>query len=459
MFPKRRRSLPLVGVLLAATVLLVFRSARVAFSLSGPPSLRASGFDGQSTITHGLRAEAASLGYSVFCAIFSDGRGSGWQSNTESESSAVHSAQVLPRAFDSREMVYREEMRRRSVRFLESNRTAFGTSRACGGSWRRMGFNEKVRFRMGHDRRPILPVLVDKTTAYAFAALAAEFHGLPVATYEGPLRGIVGPGGSSKPNVAGGGALLLPGVLYSGPCAGLPSVESLPPNFVFKARHASGCNLIVVNRTIVAHRPCLGLEMHLGGLRPTDRLLSAACRAWTSKLYSTSEWAYSRIKPGILVEAYLHGPGRDTAGGSVWAARSVPDDIKCFTYGGQTRFVAHVTNRWAQRRGAKTDTFYSRDTRPLPGVSYQRSKSIFSEKHCGDRACQASPQMKKTLLEAVRVCDVLGKAFDFMRIDMLLTDRGLVFGEMTPYPGGGAHKWRPTSFDSDLSSAWRDCAA
>jgi hypothetical protein len=302
-------------------------------------------------------------------------------------------------------------------------------------------------------------VLVDKTMAYVFAALAADIRGLGVATVRAATPSQFPTKGHSKKRE---GILLFPEFLYSGGCESLPNImESLPASFVLKARHLSGCNLVVANGTIVAHRPCLWLELSLTGLKPTDRLLSSACHAWVSRVYSQKEWAYTQIKPGVviesLLESYPHASLPPDALNGGWAISSAPDDLKCFTFHGRTEYVSHVANRWGESSGAKTDTFYTRDATPLPDVSYRHSKSRFAASDCGNRknGCNVSPIMSSHVREAVRICDALGAAFDFMRIDLLLSDQGLVLGELTPYPGGGAHEWQPESFDNVLAARWR----
>jgi hypothetical protein len=49
----------------------------------------------------------------------------------------------------------------------------------------------------------------------------------------------------------------------------------------------------------------------------------------------------------------------------------------------------------------------------------------------------------------------LSAGFDFIRVDLFATERGIWFGEFTPYPGAGLSPFEPPEFDAELGSRWR----
>jgi len=168
-------------------------------------------------------------------------------------------------------------------------------------------------------------------------------------------------------------------------CSALPSVETLPESFAFKATHTSGCNLLVVDGIIVGHRPCVltGMansrvgdaqsisqwtmwlrESVVADLFPTfaqvvewahterslmgrvvdDRLLYDACTRWLAQQYArTAESYYSKLVPSLLIEKVIED------------ATELASDLKCFVFSGQTRFIQHVDSRFT---ADKRDTFY-----------------------------------------------------------------------------------------------------
>ena len=54
----------------------------------------------------------------------------------------------------------------------------------------------------------------------------------------------------------------------------------------------------------------------------------------------------------------------------------------------------------------------------------------------------------------LRIAEQIGAGFDFLRVDLYLTPKGVAFGEVTPYPGSGLMKFDPKGFDQELGAAW-----
>ena len=128
-------------------------------------------------------------------------------------------------------------VRRRSVNVTEAiGRIAAARSRGRpgvrhGGSTPQArcehgSLNALVQRQMRTARDPLFPVLVDK----------------------GHLRVVAHALGESTPRL----------LALSHGCDAVPNSSSLPRNYVLKARHTTGCTLVVVGGRVVAHRTCNG---------------------------------------------------------------------------------------------------------------------------------------------------------------------------------------------------------
>ena len=125
-------------------------------------------------------------------------------------------------------------VRRRSVNVTEAlGRIAAARARGTGAGVRHSqarcehgSLNALVQRQMRKARDPLFPVLVDK----------------------GHLRVVAHALGESTPRLLG----------LSHGCDAVPNSSSLPRNYVLKARHTTGCTLVVVGGRVVAHRTCNG---------------------------------------------------------------------------------------------------------------------------------------------------------------------------------------------------------
>jgi hypothetical protein len=164
-------------------------------------------------------------------------------------------------------------------------------------------FNEKVTWRIVHDRRPILAWTCDK--------LAMKEHAGRVA-----------------PNL-----VRIPETLWFGTDLAELTAVDLPARWVLKPNHASQLVLI--------------------GEGPPDPVaLTARTEGWA--LYEhwrkNDEWAYKMARPGLLVEEFI-GDGDDA-----------PADFKVLVCDGIPRIIAVHTNRG---RGHQ-NRLYTPDWEPLP---------------------------------------------------------------------------------------------
>jgi hypothetical protein len=54
----------------------------------------------------------------------------------------------------------------------------------------------------------------------------------------------------------------------------------------------------------------------------------------------------------------------------------------------------------------------------------------------------------------ISVAMALAAGADFIRVDLYETNKGVKFGELTNYPGGGIEKFVPESLDDELGTTW-----
>lgn len=166
-------------------------------------------------------------------------------------------------------------------------------------------YNEKLAWRILHDRNPLIALTADKLAVrdYVAAKVGAEILVPLLGVYER--------------------------------AADIPW-ESLPDRFALKASHGSGMNLLVRGKASADR----------------DAVLRQA-EAWLRRSYyaETREWAYRDIPPRLLIEELLldeHG--------------RVPADLKFLVFHGRTAFVEIHLDRFGEHR---VNT-YDAELRPQP---------------------------------------------------------------------------------------------
>ena len=149
-------------------------------------------------------------------------------------------------------------------------------------------YNEKIRWRMLHDRRPLLRVFADKVAVRDYVA---ERIG---ESYLVPLLGIF-----DRPE-------------------DIPW-ERLSPPYVVKATHGCEWNIFVRDAAEV----------------DPDRF-SELLRGWLARdyYYVAREWAYKRVPRRVIVERFIGSDGR------------VPSDYKFYCFDGEPRAVAVCHDRF-----------------------------------------------------------------------------------------------------------------
>jgi len=158
-------------------------------------------------------------------------------------------------------------------------------------------FNEKLRYKMLADRRPLLTTFTDK---------------LAVRTY---VKSRVGAG-------------VLTDLYFVTEAPAMLAGAELPREFVVKPTHAFGACVVVADFA-PSEQELPAKDGWLEAMVRPDRLnrdrLVALCHDWMSRPFSPHQWAYRNVPRRILVEGLLNDVG------------GVPRDYKFFVFHGWTR--------------------------------------------------------------------------------------------------------------------------
>jgi hypothetical protein len=195
--------------------------------------------------------------------------------------------------------------------------------------------------------------------------------------------------------------------------------DALPARFVLKANHGSGTNLVVRDKSSVDRA---------AALRDAERWLAENHYAWTQ------EWAYSRIRPRLLIEEMLQGPDGD-----------VPEDYKIYVFGGHPRLFEVHQDRF--RPGYRYIHLDARTLRPVP---FAWGDEIAPP---AERATYRPPPETPRLLE---IASRLGAGFDHVRVDLFLAAGRIWFGELTHYTSNACAPFDPPRYDRILGDLWID---
>ncbi|MGP4031782.1 ATP-grasp fold amidoligase family protein [Pseudarthrobacter sp. 1C304] len=202
--------------------------------------------------------------------------------------------------------------------------------------------------------------------------------------------------------------VLIPKTLWQGTDLRELNDRTFPERWILKANHRSQC-------------------VYIGKGRPDFSLLEKATKSWMQSFQAANlgEWAYTVATPSFLLEEWI-GDG-DIA----------PTDYKFFVFNGVVRMIQVDEDRFQDHKMS----LFDRDWNNLAA-----SKDLWG---------QTSGTVRPDHLDQmIRIAEVIGSQFDFMRIDLFDTPNGIYFGETTPYPGGGLSPFTPRSFDVELGTYW-----
>jgi TupA-like ATPgrasp len=253
--------------------------------------------------------------------------------------------------------------------------------------------NEKIRWRMRYDRRPLLTLTTDKYRVTEY---------LSGKGYGDLLKNLYFV--TDNPN-------------------DIP-FDDLPERYVIKSNHSSG-DIIIIDS---------GIDL-VTKTRQGRKDIIAKCDHFLRNRYwnELNEWAYKGIKPVIIVEEFLTDEND-----------SPPTDYKFICFNGKAKVIEVIAGRFNN----VSDNFYDNKWNALnftwsdwPGKKgWSATKNI----------CKPSnfPEMLET-------AEALAQPFDFVRIDLYNISNKIYFGEFTHYPSAGIGEFDPESYNTILGGYWK----
>ena len=234
------------------------------------------------------------------------------------------------------------------------------------------------------------------------------------------------------------GSKYLSKLIASGESVDILGSVVLPTNFALKSNNGSGGMILVWEKAPFENKLPKGKVKNIWGQHLVQRhnfqldTAGELAKNWLSSNYyfrpgQFPEWAYKNIKPMLLVEELMF----DEEG-------LLPSDFKFFMANGKCLFIQVDSSRFD---GHRRD-LYTESWEKIPG-SYQYPES------------GSNMPRPRHLDEMLSVANDLASGVDFVRVDLYETNKGVKFGELTNYPGGGIEKFTPKSLDSEFGATWR----
>lgn len=211
--------------------------------------------------------------------------------------------------------------------------------------------------------------------------------------------------------------------------------ESLPRQFVLKATHGSGWNIICPDKAKIDWN-----------------LAKKKMRKWLNSDFSKNgrEWQYRQIKPQIICEKFIIDP-----------ETPVLRDYKLFTFNGETKYIwvdFTETSESCQGQEIEQEVGYSN---PKVSEGCIRYRNIYDTNWnlmtgrgslypCKDTNAIRKPECLDEMLE---VAKKLASDFPQCRVDLYVIEgKRIVFGELTFTSANGCNAFYPQSFNDELGS-------
>lgn len=211
--------------------------------------------------------------------------------------------------------------------------------------------------------------------------------------------------------------------------------DDLPQQFVLKATHGSGWNIICPDKAKIDWD-----------------LAKKKMHKWLKSDFAKNgrEWQYHEIKPQIICEKFLIDP-----------ETSVLRDYKLFTFKGETKYIwVDFTENaeGGQTTHVEQEVGYSN---PKIADGCMRYRNIYDAQWnfmpgrgslypCKDTTTVKKPECLDEMIEVARrlACD-----FPQCRVDLyVLEGKRIVFGELTFTSANGCNAFYPQSFNDELGS-------
>jgi hypothetical protein len=214
----------------------------------------------------------------------------------------------------------------------------------------------------------------------------------------------------------------------------------LPPDYIIKANHGRGWNILCHKSELYLFGDGRDLINRDGSLSNTNSITKyklkkaeaiKMCREWLTRRYHRRQWAYQHISPRIIVEELL-----------VSKDNKELKDYRMYTFHGLVKTI-NVGSAIYRRDGK--NVFFDPNWKEFKLTRYKEKRP------------EPLPEMPASLGEMIEVAQNLGSDIDFARVDLYDTTQGVVLGEITVYPEAGMLN-SPTScpvFNKWLGDQWK----
>jgi TupA-like ATPgrasp len=202
-------------------------------------------------------------------------------------------------------------------------------------------------------------------------------------------------------------------VLWTGTDPQLLPAKLVTGDVVIKANHCSGSNIFVAD----------GKPAYAEIVRRASRLMAISYDR------NYGEWGYRDVPRRIFIEKKLALGGGD-----------LPTDIKVHAF---DRGIAHV---WVTDKLGGRSRTYDADGLPLS----VRDSTYPSEQ----QTLPDSPATRALIRQALDLARRLLGGLDYARVDFMVADARLYFGEYTLYPGAGYDHWFDPELIQRAQSLW-----
>lgn len=186
-------------------------------------------------------------------------------------------------------------------------------------------------------------------------------------------------------------------------------IKALPKQFVIKAAHGSGWNLIVKDKEKI-----------------NWFMWKKIMRSWLKQnlYWFGREWNYKDQKPRIVVERYLE----DDSGGL--------RDYKIICMNGELGFMQIDQNRFSNHKRLYVDV----EGKPMSFGDNLDNNVLFGF------------SFGEIHREMLRIAKDLCKPFPMVRVDFYECNGRIIFGELTFFGGSGFFRFNPDSMDKELGA-------
>ncbi|MGC9372420.1 MAG: ATP-grasp fold amidoligase family protein [Thermovirgaceae bacterium] len=241
-------------------------------------------------------------------------------------------------------------------------------------------YSEKIFWRKVYDRNPLFPEMVDKYRSREYVTKR------------------LGPETARR--------ILVPLLFATQKPEDIP-FESFSEPYIVKPNHGSGW-------LIIAEDPA----------RANSKEIIQRCRKWLGTTYGQEEmeWAYSKIKPLIMVELLL----KDSQG-------KPASDYKFHVFHGEVKWVFVMHDRFGNRSFSRYDKFF------YPLAPYPKGEKTHKPKNYE---------------EMVKMAETLSSSLDYVRVDMYNIEGNIFFGEFTLYPASGLQKLFSLEVERQRGALW-----